>query len=91
MSSATLSGEEICDYFESLPDGRRELVWVRLRNLTDFDFEDPEADGFDIDDEIWEQIVTDMWVSDQLNRLVAMGVLTTEAATQDGKLIYRSA
>lgn len=86
MSELTL--DELCAYFEALPEGRQQLVWVRCRRLLGDDIEsffpsDPQLDV------AFEQVLRDMWAQDTLTRLCELGYLTA-AAGEDGRIAYRS-
>ena len=89
VSSATLTAAEVCTFFESLPPGRKELVWVRCERLLG-----SPLSGFDPSDErideAFDRVLTDMWCSDQLERLVALGRLTRDLGP-DGNMRYMSA
>lgn len=84
----TLATAEICFYFESLPEGRRALVWVRCERLLGEPVEDVAPDDERLD-EAFDQVLTDMWCSDQLQRLVELGRLRCATGT-DGELTYSS-
>lgn len=92
MAAEQLTPDELCVYFESLPPGRRELVWTRCERqlgcpVDDLDPEDCEPHGrFE---EIFDQVLTDMWAKDQLERLVQLDVLHRTVGP-DGQLTYTS-
>jgi hypothetical protein len=81
-----LTGNEVCEYFESLSERRRELVWLRCAKLLgspipEFDEDDERLD------EAWEQVLTEMWCTEHLRRLVDFGVLECQTLN-DGRLLY---
>lgn len=86
--AATLTSDELWEYFEGLSEGRRELVWVRAARelgapVTEFEPDDPQID------EVSEEVLRRMWVGDMFDRLVALGELERHVGA-DGVARFRS-
>lgn len=87
MATDLLEPTEVCGYFESLPAARQQLVWVRCRRLLNTPIE--EIDDSEQLDEAFDQVLTEMWCSDQLERLTELGRLQRDVSA-DGEFIYSS-
>ena len=85
--STVLSGDEACTFFESLAEGRRELVWVRCARMLDIAVEEIEDIEGETLDEVWDLVVTEMWCQDRLARLVELGRLERQSIP-DGRILF---
>ena len=88
MSQQLLDGGDLCAFFESMSEGRRELVWARCERLLGAPLTEL-ADDAEGADAAFDRVLTDMWCSDQLERLVELGRLHRGVAS-DGSLVYSS-
>lgn len=84
----TLTPSEICDYFDTMPDGRRDLVWLRIERLLGAPLDDYEPDDERVES-AFDEVITDMWCADQMSKLVALGRLQ-QTVGADGRLMHHS-